>query len=354
MKDQDRIEMAADNCEVLRSRLEKYEDADGNPISTISEQAREIASLRRIISECAAACGEVVSVQCSEGFMAMLPDEIRSVISGKSREIASKQATIDGMNEAHQKVAQELSALKAQPSWVVLPEFIEHVKHARKELCRLEQSPLHIRQRLAQKLTDGIARLNSSPVSACEPCTCGGNPHTTECLYEHFLSYSGLIDHPLLRYAYFHGEGSGCDKPAASAGGVDERATPVKMEQDLDAVALCGCRIVHSQKNGNILVQCAQHARAALTASAPSHGEHGEQVRGWIPVSERLPGEIHAYGCRTNDVLCRTRSGKVIVALLARTTTGDAWYDQQSKERDVTHWMPLPAAPSAGSQGGDV
>lgn len=38
-------------------------------------------------------------------------------------------------------------------------EFIEHVKHARKELCRLEQSPLHVRQKLAQKLTDWIAML---------------------------------------------------------------------------------------------------------------------------------------------------------------------------------------------------
>lgn len=56
--------------------------------------------------------------------------------------------------------------LSQQPSAsVVLPEFIEHVKHARKELCRLEQSPWRIRQRLAQKLTDGIARINSSPVS---------------------------------------------------------------------------------------------------------------------------------------------------------------------------------------------
>jgi hypothetical protein len=31
LTDQDRIEMAADNCEVLRARLAKYEDADGNP-----------------------------------------------------------------------------------------------------------------------------------------------------------------------------------------------------------------------------------------------------------------------------------------------------------------------------------
>ena len=31
MNDQQRIEMAADNCEVLRARLAKYEDADGKP-----------------------------------------------------------------------------------------------------------------------------------------------------------------------------------------------------------------------------------------------------------------------------------------------------------------------------------
>ena len=31
MNDQQRIETAADNCEVLRARLAKYEDADGNP-----------------------------------------------------------------------------------------------------------------------------------------------------------------------------------------------------------------------------------------------------------------------------------------------------------------------------------
>ena len=29
--DQQRIETAADNCEVLRARLAKYEDAEGNP-----------------------------------------------------------------------------------------------------------------------------------------------------------------------------------------------------------------------------------------------------------------------------------------------------------------------------------
>jgi hypothetical protein len=66
---------------------------------------------------------------------------------------------------------------------------------------------------------------------------------------------------------------------------------------------------------------------------------------GWIAVSERLPDETHAYGRHSGDVLCLTRAGKPVIALLAHTTTGDAWFDQQSQERDVTHWMPLPPAP---------
>lgn len=67
----------------------------------------------------------------------------------------------------------------------------------------------------------------------------------------------------------------------------------------------------------------------------------------WISVDDRLPDETHAYGCHTGDVLCRTSSGKMVIALMARTTTGDVWFDQQSQERDVTYWQPLPPPPSA-------
>lgn len=163
MNDQERLEMTAANCEVLRSRLEKYEDADGNPISTISEQAREIASLRSIISECASACGAVVSVQCSEGFMAMLPDEIRSVISGKSREIERLQATVDGLDRQNDYLADEISALKAQPSGVV-EELIKRAADVVEGLHG-EDLPGAIPVRI-QKLKAALESLNSSPVSA--------------------------------------------------------------------------------------------------------------------------------------------------------------------------------------------
>lgn len=66
----------------------------------------------------------------------------------------------------------------------------------------------------------------------------------------------------------------------------------------------------------------------------------------WIKCSDRMPSETYAYGCHTDDVLCRTRSGKMVIAMSVNTTTGQAWLDQQSMERDVTHWMPLPAPPS--------
>lgn len=56
MSDQARIETAIDttidNCEVLRARLAKYEDAEGRPITTITEQAREIERLRMQLVAC--------------------------------------------------------------------------------------------------------------------------------------------------------------------------------------------------------------------------------------------------------------------------------------------------------------
>ena len=36
-------------------------------------------------------------------------------------------------------------------------------------------------------------------------CSCGGDPHTMECYYEHFLNYTDQKDSPAIRQAYFHG-----------------------------------------------------------------------------------------------------------------------------------------------------
>lgn len=127
MNDQDRIEMAAENCEVLRARLAKYEDAEGRPVSTLAEQAREIERLRLNIAE---------------------------------------------YNEHERCYQSELAALKAQPSGVVQwPDADEIMQMAFEEgqpsedasgyYFELEEFDLFI-----QRLMEEVARLNSSPVSS--------------------------------------------------------------------------------------------------------------------------------------------------------------------------------------------
>lgn len=70
----------------------------------------------------------------------------------------------------------------------------------------------------------------------------------------------------------------------------------------------------------------------------------------WIPVSERLPSvsdrPIPGYDGLSDDVLIYG-DGDCDVA--ARDTLEGGWYSVQRatylNESDITHWMPLPAAP---------
>ena len=126
MNDQQRIETAAENCEVLRVRLARYEDAQGVPVATIAEQAREIERLRLNIAE---------------------------------------------YNEHERCYQSELAALKARPSGVVQwPDADEIMQMAFEEgqpsedasgyYFELEEFDLFI-----QRLMEEVARLNSSPVT---------------------------------------------------------------------------------------------------------------------------------------------------------------------------------------------
>lgn len=67
------------------------------------------------------------------------------------------------LGRAHDFYQSQCAALSPAGGGVVPAEFLEHVKHARKELCRADRSPLYIRQKLAQTLTDWLARLNAKP-----------------------------------------------------------------------------------------------------------------------------------------------------------------------------------------------
>lgn len=164
MNQLERYAVSLDSLEGLRARLAKYEDADGKPITTIAEQAREIASLRNIISECATACGAAVSVECSEEFMAMLPDEIRTVMAGKTREIERLSLMVSQADHNYDcdrsDWQRELAALKAQPSGVVLPELKTNFDY------RDLGDDGYIAAQEWNAAIKEVARLNSSPVSS--------------------------------------------------------------------------------------------------------------------------------------------------------------------------------------------
>lgn len=63
-------------------------------------------------------------------------------------------------------------------------------------------------------------------------------------------------------------------------------------------------------------------------------------TEGWIACEERLPED-------NARVFVYTRSGARIVA----SFYNGHWFDEQSGERDVVHWQPLPAPPAAVKKG---
>ena len=73
-------------------------------------------------------------------------------------------------------------------------------------------------------------------------------------------------------------------------------------------------------------------------------------MAGWIPVTERLPEvetDVLVRGVRRNEVMHR----------VAGLFNGE-WSSQETEDLllgEVTHWMPLPAAPAAhDKQSGEV
>lgn len=61
----------------------------------------------------------------------------------------------------------------------------------------------------------------------------------------------------------------------------------------------------------------------------------------WISVDDDLPEETQAYGCTTDVVHVKNcNSGFEGLAYLARTTTGDRWFEDTGsfELHSVTHW----------------
>ena len=84
---------------------------------------------------------------------------------------------------------------------------------------------------------------------------------------------------------------------------------------------------------------------------------NGVTVQRWIPVTERLPEDVYGKGREQIVVLVCTKSGKVsqcarmadYECIADETLTKVEWIKNGkfywSKNKDVTHWMPMPEGP---------
>ena len=304
MNDQHRIETAADNCEVLRARLAKYEDAEGRPVSALAEQAREIERLRLNIAE---------------------------------------------YNEHERCYQAEIAALKAQPSGVVQwPDADEIMQMAFEEgqpsedasgyYFELEEFDLFI-----QRLMEEVARLNSSPVIAGEPvyqfqCREIGEGGFEPCDYSRYLYCQKSPEHDTRvvqvgLQAPSHGELSV----------LREYRTAIRNFNDSHGVETDTLdEAVEIERKAEARLEAAEKACHDFYAGRKQEPSHGEQVREWVPVSERLPNIAQ-------EVIVHAQFDGVCAGVL--DSYGE-WFAPSSdyKLTRVNSWMPLPAAPSAGSQ----
>lgn len=106
---------------------------------------------------------------------------LRAQVDEQAREIEKLEAGIPRLQEQLYQQRKELTALKPQPSGVVDTQRLL-------DWNRSQPEPRPIVVGREYQVADACARLNQ-PASAGDSCMCGGNPHTTQCLYEHFLSY---------------------------------------------------------------------------------------------------------------------------------------------------------------------
>ena len=85
------------------------------------------------------------------------------------------------------------------------------------------------------------------------------------------------------------------------------------------------------------------YAQLDLEALADYLIAHGVTVQKWIPVSERLPEDSGSTLVRDDFYVW---DEKVTVTSLERYVKEEkAWYRDDVKLTNVTHWMPLPTAP---------
>ncbi|WP_339733308.1 hypothetical protein [uncultured Pseudomonas sp.] len=111
LTDQHRIEMAADNCEVLRARLAKYEDAEGRPVATLLEPYGWVAA-GGFYTDRQAAIEAAGKTPCIDVY------SLPQMDASETRSL-QRQAVAEYLAKELDSACAEIRALKAQPSGVV-------------------------------------------------------------------------------------------------------------------------------------------------------------------------------------------------------------------------------------------
>ncbi|HAH3493618.1 Eaa1 [Klebsiella pneumoniae] len=123
---------------------------------------------------------------------------------------------------------------------------------------------------------------------------------------------------------------SACNPPVIPDGYV---MVPKEPTDEMIAAAM-NCEDVLFNSDDSFCVQFGNIYEAMLAAAPQSPGSEPATVPGkWIPVSERMPENDGAYLCWDNRYV-------TTYAFMF-----GAWQANQFVAKNITHWMPLPAAP---------
>lgn len=237
-------EFAVHELARLRARLAKYEDAEGRPMA-VGDIAEMLEDLRYEASKSSSVKQRIIFVEAADA------------LESQAREIARLKeayaAELNHLSERNYNFRMELAALKAQqPSGVVINELMTALEC----IVHDERVSNEVSQECAAVLIEA-RRLNSSPVSA-------------DLIRFDFVNADGRTDSKMITHDEMRERYSAACKQPASAGEPMGAFKAWGASIGLTTAQLTAGELTAFKAGAD------WQARAALTASAPSHSE---QVR---------------------------------------------------------------------------
>lgn len=164
------------------------------------------------------------AVQVPEGMALVSRDEAISVLEGVANIVHvcwSEWGAAGSWSDYDQSVMEGMHALQAKIAAAPSPATVatEAVPHAYQYGTAL-MWPDDLSDEDKREALPLYAVATEAVAQECDGCKSQGRyAHSTQCRYAHFLAYSGLTGDSALRYAYFHGAHTDCEKPEAVAQG---------------------------------------------------------------------------------------------------------------------------------------